>query len=363
MLTHGAAPVQEEEMLVEKAGLVTDERRDAGLEGLVGGLDSVIITTATTHLAPAVYELLRYTGLTCTGSFVEGDRQAYVLSLPGSASLVVRSRGTGANPFLPVNRARLTVSIPDTRLETFVFAATDLAEYVQIQRGRGIRFLTPEIQDADAFRFIQTTPSPFTGNSVGFIEWKGTRSYTPAGARPVPPDLKKPPHHYLEQIGGLDHAATRVRAQDRMPAILEFLNLTSYRYDFGVYVRSLNSITSVARRERDDFAMVFTSGIRPYTNDADSGPTEMFIADYGTRVHHMAFRTEHIERTVAALGRDGMEFLLDLVGSEEEGLQQIFSVPSQHTLLVTEYIRRFGGFDGFFTRSNVERLTAATVRR
>jgi hypothetical protein len=58
-----------------------------------------------------------------------------------------------------------------------------------------------------------------------------------------------------------------------------------------------------------------------------------------------------------------MEFLLDLVGSEEEGLQQIFTVPSEHTLLVTEYIHRFGNFDGFFTRSNVEKLTAATARR
>ena len=72
----------------------------------------------------------------------------------------------------------------------------------------------------------------------------------------------------------LDHTATRVRAQDRTAAILEFLNLTSYHYDFGVHVKSLNSITSVARREPEDFAMVFTSGITPYTTDKESGPTE-----------------------------------------------------------------------------------------
>jgi len=38
---------------------------------------------------------------------------------------------------------------------------------------------------------------------------------------------------------------------------------------------------------------------------------------------------------------DGMKFLLDLVGSPQEGLRQIFTVPSPHTMLVTEYIQRY----------------------
>jgi hypothetical protein len=38
-------------------------------------------------------------------------------------------------------------------------------------------------------------------------------------------------------------------------------------------------------------------------------------------------------------------------------------VPSNHTLIVNEYIHRYGDFDGFFTRSNVERLTKATERQ
>ena len=58
-----------------------------------------------------------------------------------------------------------------------------------------------------------------------------------------------------------------------------------------------------------------------------------------------------------------MKFLLDLVGSEKEGLKQIFSEPSSSTLIVNEYIHRYGGFDGFFTRSNVEKLTEATARQ
>jgi 4-hydroxyphenylpyruvate dioxygenase-like putative hemolysin len=109
--------------------------------------------------------------------------------------------------------------------------------------------------------------------------------------------------------------------------------------------------------------MVFTSGITPFTHNDESGPTEKFIRNYGTRVHHMAFKTEKIEDTVSTLKNDGLQFLLELVGSVDEGIRQIFSEPSQHTLIVTEYIQRYGNFDGFFTRSNVEKLTEATTRQ
>jgi hypothetical protein len=370
MKTSGNTSVEsltkEEADLIRHASLILNERKNAGLEGLVGNLDSVIIGTETDHLVPAVYELLRYTGLDCTESFFDADTQWYVLTLPGSASVILRSRGDGKNPFDPVNRARLTGSFPNTRLETFVFLTPDIKKYVAIQKSRGVQFQTPEIRESETFLYIETLPSPFTGNSLGFIQWKGDQKvYAPSGARRIRPDIEKPSfkHLHLHNIRELDHTATRVKAQDRASAILEFLNLTNYHYDFGVHVKSQNSITSVARRQEGDFAMVFTSGIRPFTTEAESGPTEMFIRNYGTRVHHMAFRTENIEETVATLRRDNMAFLLDLVGSKEEGLRQIFSEPSGHTLLVNEYIHRYDGFDGFFTKSNVEILTAATGKQ
>jgi hypothetical protein len=358
-----SASVQEM-ILIEKAAMALDERRDAGLDGLVGGLDSVVITTETDHLVPAVYELLRYTGLTCTEAFFDADSQSYVLSVPDSASLIVRSRGSSANPFAGANRGRLTGPLPNTRLESFVFTTPDIGEYLAIQKGRGIPFLTPEPIVSDYFSFIQTVPSPYTGNSVGIIEWlDGMQTYAPKGATVISPDITKPAYKHLKNITKLDHAATRVRAQDRSAAILEFLSLTNYHYDFGVHVKSQNSITSVARRNKDDFAMVFTSGITPYTSDEASGPTEKFIRNYGTRVHHIAFQTDKIEETVALLKKDHMEFLLELVGSETEGLRQIFSEPSQHTMIVNEYIHRYGDFDGFFTKSNVEKLTEATAKQ
>jgi len=87
------------------------------------------------------------------------------------------------------------------------------------------------------------------------------------------------------------------------------------------------------------------------------------VHNYGKRVHHVAFRTENIETTFDALKDAGMEFLIGLVGSEEEGLKQTFSVPSVNTLLVHEYIHRYGDFEGFFTKGNVTLLTAATDKQ
>jgi len=55
--------------------------------------------------------------------------------------------------------------------------------------------------------------------------------------------------------------------------------------------------------------------------------------------------------------------LIDLIGSPDEGLKQTFTEPSEKTMLVTEYIHRYGDFRGFFTKSNVTLLTAATDRQ
>lgn len=355
---------EQDTKLLNDAVRVQEERSDAGLEGLVGNLDSVIIATEPDRLVPAVCDLLKYTGLLCTESFFDTDSHSYVLSLPGSASIIVRSRRAADNPFISLNKAKMTGTLPNTRLETFVFRTDNLQEYRDIQMKRGVRFLTPEPRKSEHYSFIQTVPSRFTGNSTGFIEWYDKdRLYAPQRGNRLAPDIVKPEYRHLEYISVLDHTATRVRAQDRSAAILEFIALTNYHYDFAVHVKSLNSITSVSRRNPDDFAMVFTSGITSYSNDTDSGPTEKFIQNYGTRVHHMAFRTSDIEATVKALKKDGMAFLLDIVGSEGEGLKQIFSQPSQNTLIVNEYIHRYGNFDGFFTRSNVEQLTKATEKQ
>lgn len=336
------------------------ERKAAGLDGLVRGLEFAVINVQPELQEAAAAELLRTTGHFCRQACEDADFRDLVLSAPGSADLVVRSRRRGANPFGGANRHRLTAGLPDTRLETFVFLTEDLREYVSIQKKRGLDFLTQDIVENDRYLFIQTPPSPYTGNSTGFVQWKGSaRDFLHSGARELPRPAK-PALPHLANIGCLDHAATRVTAEHRDRAMLEFMRLTNYDFDFAVYVEELNSITNVTRVTGTDFALVFTSGIKPFTDEASSGPTEKFVHLYGARTHHLAFHTENIDDTFAALARDGMKYLIELVGSEKEGLKQTFTVPSKNTFLVNEYIYRYGDFDGFFTRSNVTALTRAS---
>jgi 4-hydroxyphenylpyruvate dioxygenase-like putative hemolysin len=338
-----------------------EERRRDGLEGLVGGLEFVVINTEREHQRAAVEELVARTGLSVVDAFEGAAMRTVVLRVAGSADVLVTSR-VGGSPFASFADQSQSRRLPATRVETFAFSCRDLDAYQRIQRERGVRFMTPTPVEAPSFRWLQAEPSRFTGNSIGLIERRDpTRSYRGEGARDLGWRFETPKPEYLATVGRLDHAATRVRAADRDDAILEFIALTNYAFDFAIYVKSLNSITNVARLSVDDFAMVFTSGIAPFCNESTSGPTERFIHSFGPRVHHLAWDTGSIEETFGRLQADGQEFLLDLVGSPQEGLKQTFTTMSPHTLLVNEYIHRYGGFDGFFTRSNVTLLTKATA--
>lgn len=352
-----------DEYLRKEVEVVLEERRKLGLDGLVHGLNNIVINTEPDRQKAAVKEFLRFTGLNVAEAFEDSDFRTVVLKTQGSADFLIRSRKK-ENPFLELNRFPKSGHVPNTRLEAFVFETTNIERYVSIQKQRGIEFLTKDIIDMDNFSFIQTVPSAYTGNSIGIIQWRQSKGkYASSDSMPLDWQFQKPDGSAAKNIKELDHTATRVRAEDRDAAVIEFMNLTNYNFDFAIYVKVFNSITNVARFSSKDFAMVFTSGISPYVDDEKSGPTEKFVHNYGPRVHHMAFRTEEIEETVSALKNSGMSFLIDLVGSAPEGLKQIFSCPSENTLLVNEYIHRYGDFEGFFTKSNVILLTGATAKQ
>lgn len=350
----------EDRELLEAGTRIDTEHARTGIAGLTGGLDHLIINTQPERISDAVAELLATTGLVCAEAFEDEASITYVLTRAGSADFLVRARKSGNNPFYPFNQAPKARHLPDTRLETMVFSSSDVNGYARLQQARGTRFLTAKPVPNGNGTFIQTEPSTFTGISTGVVEWRnGHRRYRPDNAAEIPVPVK-PDLPYLKAIGRLDHAALRITADERTAAITEFMGLTGYRFSFAIYVRSLNSITSVTRLNPREFALVFTSGIPGRDSGDATGPTEQFVGNYGKRAHHLAFDTENIEDTFAGLKEHGIEFMLELAGSEAEGLKQTFTQPSANTLLVTEYIHRYGDFDGFFTRSNVEQLTRAT---
>jgi 4-hydroxyphenylpyruvate dioxygenase-like putative hemolysin len=310
-------------------------------------------------------ELEKFTNFRLQNIFKSDDLKTAILTLPDSPNIIVRTRLLDKNPFRKFNLHPKSKHLPNTRLETFTFHVTDLEEYVHIQKNQDVQFLTPKIIENDNFLFIQTKPSEYMGFSYGFIEWteKNTQNYNPNEYSELKWEQKHPTHTFQKNIFEIDHTASRVRSHERDAAIMEFMRFTNYNFDFAIYVKKLNSITSVARLSADDFSMVFTSGIKPFDTYDTSGPTERYIHNYGTRTHHMAFRTENIDDTYSELKDAGMDFLIKLVGNEQDGLKQTFTVQSPHTMLVNEYIHRYGDFDGFFTRSNVSDLTRVTDKQ
>ncbi|MDD1757381.1 MAG: hypothetical protein LUQ22_01430, partial [Methanotrichaceae archaeon] len=72
----------EDEILRSKAAEVTEWRKSSGLDGLVGGLQAVIINTEPELHQAAIEELLRYTNLDFRGAFQDGSRRTCVLETP-----------------------------------------------------------------------------------------------------------------------------------------------------------------------------------------------------------------------------------------------------------------------------------------
>ena len=125
--------------LMREAAHVIEEHKRLGLDGLVGGLQAVIINTEPELQNSAVEELMRYSGLQFQEAFSDSYYRTCVLKVPGSpefrsADFLIRSRRKGQNPFQELNLAPRSRHLPNTRLETFVFETSDIDRYVSLQK-------------------------------------------------------------------------------------------------------------------------------------------------------------------------------------------------------------------------------------
>lgn len=370
---------------------ILEDRDREGLTENIRRIDALMLTVEPGHSAAYVHELCLMTPYDYQSTLESEQHSTHILRIDQNApDLLVREvkdpelRGIfrSLNEVYPIGAKR-----PNSRYMGEVFQVEDLDSLVATQKAREVRFF-----NADQIRQLElptnmaiVKPSPYTHNIVAYWERpEGSERRYALGKAVVRPDME---HAYLkakeqrEALGiqrlllPIDHLATRIYSQNREVAILEYLTLSSYYYWGSYDIPDQNSSTNVTKSVHyEDVlrspAKVFTAANHPYFCNHLIGkpsPTEFFARNFGPRLHHIAVairdgRTAdqlNIDYVVNSLRESGQKFLLEVIGSEREGLKQIFSSASEHSSLIIEYVQRFHGFQGFFAKENVADLTAA----
>lgn len=376
-----------EEYLVK----LLEERDRVGLTEAIRQIDALMITVEPGNSQAYVAELCLMTPYHYLVTLESESHDTHVLRIDMNApDILIRevkdpnTRGIfrSLNEVYPIGAHK-----PNSRYMGEVFRVDNLHEVVELQKSRDVRFF-----NQDQVRKLElpgnmsvVKPSPYTHNIVGYWErpesdirvyalgWSSIRSdvdiaYQRAKENQARLGLDK-------LLLPIDHLATRVYSQNREAAILEYLTLTSYYYWGSYDIADQNSSTNVTKsvhhaNELESPAKVFTAANHPYFVNhllKLPSPTEQFVRNFGPRLHHLAVAVAdgemdgkpNIDYVVDSLRHCGQDFLLDVIGSKEEGLKQIFSSASEYSSLIVEYVQRFGDFQGFFTKDNVSELTHA----
>ncbi len=368
------------------------EHRDRiGLSDLIRQIDTLMITVEPGHSVPYVGELCLMTPYNYLVTLESESHFTHILRIDMSAPDILvrevkdnRTQGIfrSLNEVYPIGAHK-----PNSRYMGEIFRVKNVHDVVELQKHRDIRFF-----NQDQIRKLElpgnmavVKPSPYTHNIVGYWERPESdiRVYA-LGWSTIRDDVQKAyveAKETQEKLGinklllPIDHLATRIYSQNREAAILEWLTLSSYYYWGSYDISSQNSSTNVTKsihysNELECPAKVFTAANQPYfVNHLVNlpSPTEQFVRNFGPRLHHLAVavndgetgQVANIDYVVDTLKGCGKEFLLEVIGSREEGLKQIFSSASEYSSLIVEYVQRFGDFQGFFTKENVAELTHA----
>ena len=368
-----------------------EERDRSGLTDMIGGVEALMISVEPGNSVEYIAELALMTPYQYLVTLDSEKHLTHVLRIDmNSPDILLREpKNPGysdifrsLNDLYPVGARR-----PHSRYLGEILLSTDRHQVVALQQQREFRFFpVGQLAELDLpLNVSLSKPSPYTQNVVGYMErpLSGIRVYQHGECVILPAaqsanDRGKEMQERLgikELILPIDHLATRVYSQNREPALLEYLALSSYYYWGSYDIKDQNSSTNVTKNvrqmpESNSPAKVFTANNHPYcVNHLDRlpSPTETFVRNYGPRLHHMAVEVkdgqrhgrENIDIVVDAITAQGKGFLLDTIGSRSEGLKQIFSSASDFSSLIIEYVQRFGDFQGFFTRDNVAKLTHA----
>lgn len=368
-----------------------EERDRVGLTDMIHEIDALMLTVDPGHSIDYIGELALMTPYHYLVTLESETHWTHVLRIDmNSPDLLVREvkdpniRGIfrSLNEVYPIGSRK-----PNSRYMGEILRVTDLHSVVELQKAREFRFFSQDDMRKMELpgNLAVSKPSPYTHNIVAYMERPQDQLRVYAlGLSSIRPDVQevhlaaKELQKKLEiddLIQPIDHLATRVYSQNREVAILEWLSLSSYYYWGSYDIKDQNSSTNVTKsvhypQEIRSPAKVFTANNTPYfVNHLERlpSPTETFVRNYGPRLHHVALAVrdgerhgrENIDYVVNQIQAQGRQFLLDVIGSKDEGLKQIFSSASEHSSLIIEYVQRFGNFDGFFTKDNVAKLTEA----
>jgi hypothetical protein len=368
-----------------------EERDRIGLTDMIRQVDALMITVEPGNSLAYVGELCLMTPYHYLVTLETAQHATHILRVGMDAPDIlvreVKDPGTrgifrSLNEVYPIGAHK-----PNSRYMGEIFRVTNTHEVVDLQKSRDVRFF-----NQDQIRRLElpgnvavVKPSPYTHNIVGYWERpEGELRVYALGISSIRDDVNtayRQAKEAQERLGladlllPVDHLATRVYSQNREAAILEYLSLTSYYYWGSYDISDQNSSTNVTKsvhyaNELESPAKVFTAANHPYFVNHLLGlpsPTEDFVRNFGPRLHHLAVAVRdgeaggrpNIDYVVDSLRGCGREFLLDVIGSQAEGLKQVFSSASEYSSLIVEYVQRFGDFQGFFTKGNVANLTRA----
>jgi hypothetical protein len=368
-----------------------EERDASGLTGSIHDIDAIMITVDPGHSVRYVGELCLMTPYHYLVTLESESHWTHILRVNlDSPDFIVRevkdpnTRGIfrSLNEVYPIGASK-----PNSRYMGEILRVDDMHSVVMAQQQRGFRFFTQDETRKLELpgNMVISKPSPYTHNIVAYMERPPheLRVYA-LGISEIRADVQEvylaakamQEHLEIDQlILPIDHLATRVYCQNREVAILEWLSLSSYYYWGSYDIKNQNSSTNVTKsvhhqNELRSPAKVFTANNTPwFVNHLVKlpSPTETFVRNYGPRLHHIALAVrdgethgqENIDYVVKQIAEQGRDFLLDVIGSKEQGLKQIFSSASEHSSLIIEYVQRFGDFQGFFAKDNVAELTHA----
>jgi hypothetical protein len=382
---------QNSEFFTEYLVKLLEERDSIGLTDMIHEIDAIMITVDPGHSVRYIAELALMSPYEYLVTLESENHWTHILRVSmDQPDLLVREvkdpniRGIfrSLNEIYPIGSHK-----PNSRYMGEILRVDDLHSVVQLQQERDFRFFSQ-----DQVRKLElpgnlgiSKPSPYTHNIMGYMERPEDQLRVYAlGVSSINSEVQEA---YLaakelqkklridDLIMPIDHLATRIYSQNREVAILEWLSMSSYYYWGSYDIKDQNSSTNVTKsvhhtNELKSPAKVFTANNTPYFVNHLVGlpsPTETFVRNYGPRLHHIAMAVkdgerdgkENIDMVVSQIASQGKDFLLDVIGSKEEGLKQIFSSASEHSSLIIEYVQRFGDFEGFFTKDNVAELTHA----